>query len=445
VISALPYLVVFALIFLVFVLPAFRSFRKEEAEARRMLEEARASGRTEPTSIRPWVDPERCIGSGLCVAVCPEGDVLQVVDGVATLVNAASCVGHGACAAACPVGAIQLKFGSDRRGVDIPAVGPDFQTNVPGLYVAGELGGMGLIGNAIAQGVQAVDSVRADRGTRPEGGLDLVIIGAGPAGIGASLQAKKHGLEHAVLEQDAFGGAILHFPRKKIIMTHGMQLPGRPKIGATTMTKQELIDLLSAVIDEEQLPVSENERVVRVEPCDDGTFAVHTPDRVLRTARVILSVGRRGTPRKLGCAGEECDKVAYRLVDAEQVHHEHIMVVGGGDSAIEAACSLALSDGNRVTLSYRKGNITRPKKKNRERLDTLVDLGKIELRLDTQVQEIAPDRVVLTHPERTEVVPNDRVYVFAGGVLPTELLVDAGIQIERHFGDRIEVLSEGRS
>ncbi len=447
--SALCYLAVIAAIGVFFVGPSWFTFRREEEHARKLLAEARLTGRDQPASIRPWVNLERCMGSGACVAACPEGDVLQVIDGHAQLVNAAACVGHGACELACPMGAVELRFGSEKRGVDIPAVGPDFRSNVDGLYIAGELGGMGLIANAMRQGGQAVTNLQRELRPRRDGGLDLLIVGAGPAGIAASLAAKKADLKHVVLEQDSVGGSILHYPRKKVVMAHGLQLPGRPKVRAGTITKAELVDMLTAVVSEESLPVAEGERVgpdatretlARIERSASG-FAVTTGTGTYDASRVLLAVGRRGTPRKLGVPGEDHEKVAYRLVDAQLVHHEHVLVVGGGDSALEAACALAESPGNRVTLSYRRDHLTRPKTANRERLEAAVEAGQVELALGTVVTAIAPDRVTLGRGEEELVRPNDRVFVFAGGILPTKLLMQAGIRVERHFGDRIQTLA----
>ena len=438
--SFVPYAIVLVLISVVFLWPAWRSFRREEAEAREMLAKAQAAGRNEPVSIRPWVDAERCMGSGACARVCPEGDVLQVIDGKATIVNGAACIGHGACAAVCPTNAISLKFGSARRGVDIPQVAPDFQTNVQGMYIAGELGGMGLIANAITQGAQAVDSVatqpRADDGSS----LDLIIVGAGPAGISASLTAKRHGLRHLVLEQGTVGGSVLHYPRKKIVMSYGLQFPGQDKLKAGTIRKEELVEILTDLCAQEKLPIREEVRVLAVKGDREQGFEVKTDKETHLAAHVLLAVGRRGTPRQLGVPGEELEKVAYRLLDPERVQHEHVLVVGGGDSAVEAACDLAQSTGNRVTLAYRKEKLGRPKEKNLARLEELTSCDKVHLRTQTVVTSIELDRVHLQGPDGEIVLPNDRVYVMIGGVLPTAFLRDAGIRLERHFGDRIEEL-----
>lgn len=433
----LPYLVVVALIALLFVWPAWRSFRREEEEARVLLAKAVAAGQQEPSTLRPYVDPGRCMGSGACVTACPEGVILKVIDGRATVVNASACVGHGACVDACPMSALRLRFGSERRGVDLPEVGPDFQTNVPGIYIAGELGGMGLVANAARQGSEAVEYLARGLPRREGDALDLIVVGAGPAGIAASLTARQKGLAHVVLEQDALGGSILHYPRHKVVMSHGLQLPGRPPVRASTIQKEDLVALLVDAVREAGLPVAEHERVEAVGLGPDGLLHVRTSTRTLRAARVLLAVGRRGTPRTLGVPGEELPKVAYRLLDPELVQHSHVLVVGGGDSALEAACALAEQPGNRVSLSYRGTNFARAKLGNVGRLQEAADAGRVQLLLGTQVTAILPDRVTLDGPEGTVVLPNDRTWVFAGGVLPTAFLRDTGVALHRHHGDRV--------
>ncbi len=153
---------------------------------------------------------------------------------------------------------------------------------------------------------------------------------------------------------------------------------------------------------------------------------------------MLLAVGRRGTPRKLGCGGEERSKVAYRLLEPEAYAHQHVLVVGGGDSAVEAAVTLGDVDGARVTLAHRGPRLSRPKLENQERLAAAVEAGRVQLLPDSDVIDIGEDRVTLCVPDGEEVVPNDQVFVFAGGVLPTAFLKSAGIRLERHFGKRIE-------
>ncbi|MEQ1566872.1 MAG: NAD(P)-binding domain-containing protein [Myxococcota bacterium] len=434
--DAVYYAAVLAAIGVFLVFPTWLKLHLRERRARQRLEAAVAAGRHEPATIRPVIDPGLCMGSGACVKACPE-DVLQIVAGQARVVDGAKCVGHGACATACPVDAIALVFGSERRGVELPAVKPNFQTNVPGVFIAGELGGMGLIANAVEQGVQAV--ANASRGLAKSagaGGLDLVIVGAGPAGLGAGLEAHRRGLAYAVLEQDEFGGALRHFPRQKLVMTRPMDLPGYGKARVHTPRKEALIELFEQVVAKTGLRVDTQERVEGMTG-SDGAFVVRTSKRELHTARVVLAIGRRGTPRKLGVPGEELEKVAYRLVDPELYELQHLLVVGGGDSALEAAASLAEQPGNRVTLSYRGTAFNRPKADNLERLQRAEAAGALTVKLGSTVTRIGVDRVWLDEGGAETLVPNDFVFVLAGGVLPTAFLAGIGVEMQTHYGKRV--------
>ncbi|MCB9684028.1 MAG: NAD(P)-binding domain-containing protein [Alphaproteobacteria bacterium] len=430
------YCVVIGAIGVFLVLPTWLRMTIEDWRARRAHAQAKEEGRLEPVTITPYVDPAVCMGSGACATACPE-KVLRVVNGQAAVVDAGHCVGHGACVAACPVDAISLVFGSEKRGIDIPWVGPDFQSNVPGIWIAGELGGMGLVANAVEQGKQAMDGVIATLPKYRGEDADVVIVGAGPAGIGAGLRAHQKKLRYELLEQDELGGAITHYPRQKLVMTRPMDLPGYGKVRYSTARKEELVALFQDILEKTGLRVSERERVEGIVPQKDGTFVVKTNRRDISTTRVVLAVGRRGTPRKLGVPGEEHEKVAYRLLDPERYQHQHILVVGGGDSAIEAACSLAEQTGNRVTLSYRGAVIDRPKAANKQLLEKAVEMGAVTQLLESQVVRIDADRVTMTQGGRTLVVPNDYVFVFAGGVLPTQFLKSAGISVTTHYGKRV--------
>lgn len=438
----LPDLICVLFILVFFVFPSWAWMLVHESRARREQEEALAAGRHEPASILPFINLKTCMGSGACVTACPE-DVLKVIDGQAVAVTASSCVGHGTCVAVCPVDAIELVFGSENRGIDIPKRDPKFQSNVPGMYVAGELGGMGLIANAIEQGAQAMRN--AADGVRSRSDIwDVVIVGAGPAGLGAALVAKELGLNYALLDQDALGGAILHFPRKKLVFTRPVDIPGYGRVKVSQLQKEELVDLFKHVAESTGIEVMEGERVDSVRRQDDGTLLTITPNNSYISQRVLLCLGRRGTPRKLGVPGEEQEKVAYALLEPELYQFQHLLVIGGGDSAVEAAITLGEQEGTRVWLSYRKASLTRPKKKNIERLREAVREGRVELLLESQVKEIELDRVVMELQGEEMILPNDFVFVFAGGVLPTKFLQAAGIVVQRHHGKRIVKLQEKR-
>ncbi len=405
--------------------------RRQEARHAVRLKEAVEAGLTEPASLHPVIDPRRCLGSKACVSACPE-HAIGIIGGKAQLVDPTKCIGHGACRAACPHDAIELVFGTAKRGVDIPQVNPNFETNVPGLFIAGELGGMGLIRKAVEQGRQAIDSIAKLKDGKYA--YDVVIVGAGPAGLAASLAAMEKKLRFVTVEQeDSFGGTVYHYPRRKVVMTAPVQLPivGKMKFGE--VSKEELLEFWQRVLKQTGLKVNLFERMETVRP-DGGGFVVKTSKQEYRTRAVLLAIGRRGTPRKLGVPGEEQPKVVYRLIDAEQYRGSHVLVVGGGDAALEAALACAEEPGTTVTLSYRSEAFGRVKPKNRERLQACEQVGRIRVLLKSNVKQIGAKNVVLDHDGRSIDLRNDAVIVCAGGILPTPFLKEIGVMVETKHG-----------
>ena len=426
-----PTLLLYCLPFLAIFATYVLRRRRQEREGRQRLTEALSSGLNEPASLHPRVDPVRCLGSAACVAACPE-NAIGIINGKAELVNAAACIGHGACKAACPHDAIELVFGTSKRGMDIPMVKPNFETNVPGLFIAGELGGMGLIRKAVEQGRQAIESIaKRGRGDEP---YDVVIVGAGPAGISASLAAKEKRLQFVIVEQEeSFGGTVYHYPRNKVVMTAPVQLPiiGKMKFGE--VSKETLLAFWQDVVDRTGIQVNFFERMEKIAP-SGGRFIVQTSKQQYRTRSVLLAIGRRGTPRKLGVKGEDRPKVVYRLVDPEQYRGKHVLVVGGGDSALEAALACADEPGTRVTLSYRGEAFSRVKQKNRDRLQQAQAARAVQVLLSSSIEEIAPASVVLDQGGKKLQLKNDAVIVCAGGILPTPMLKEMGVQVDTKFG-----------
>jgi thioredoxin reductase (NADPH) len=397
------------------------------------LEAAGRAGLAAPVSLHPVIDPGRCIGSGACVSACPEHDVLGLVAGKAELINPANCIGHGACKAACPMDAITLVFGTETRGVDIPVVSPSFETNIPGIFIAGELGGMGLVRNAVTQGCQAVDAVRRLDGLGSPDRLDLVIVGAGPAGFAASLAATEHKLRFVTVEQESLGGSVFQYPRGKIVMTAPVDLPVVGKVRFTETTKEALLGFWQKVEKQAGLKIHYGERLEDVAP-EDGGHVVTTTQGVYRTRAVLLAIGRRGTPRKLDVPGEELPKVVYRLTDPAQYKGKHVLVVGGGDSALEAAVSVAEEGAKSVTLSYRSDGFSRAKEKNRQRVQQAEAAGHLRVLLKSQVQDFTADKVRVEQEGHVFELPNDAAIVCAGGVLPTPFLKKIGIAVETKYG-----------
>jgi len=404
--------------------------RREAAHARNLAASVDA-GLTEPVSLHPVVDPVRCVGSSTCVSACPE-QALGIIDGKAQLTSPAVCIGHGACAASCPVEAITLVFGSERRGVDIPLVKPNFETDVPGLFIAGELGGMGLIRKACEQGRQAMQSIA--RRPKTTALLDVVIVGAGPAGLTAGLGAIEHKLRYRVIEQELdLGGAVFHYPRSKVAMTAPVDLPIVGRVEFNEVSKETLLARWQDIVTRTGLKISFGTRMERIEATDGG-YRIETRNEAFNTGAVLLAIGRRGTPRKLGVPGEELPKVVYRLIEARQYRRQRVLIVGGGDSALEAALACAEQPDTKVTLAYRGDVFNRVKPKNRERIEAARVAQRIDVRLNTEVVRILADRVEMIHEGTPFVVENDAVVVQAGGVLPSALLREIGVTVETKYG-----------
>lgn len=414
-----------------------RKLKRESRIVEDKIKIAKEEGLFEPVSLHPVVDVNSCIQSGACIRACPEHDILGIRNGKAFVINASQCIGHGACFHACPTQAISLHIGTEKRGVDLPHVNQYFETNVKGIYIAGEIGGMGLIKNAVEQGKQAVDNLV--KGITAKGKLkyDLVIVGAGPAGVSATLQAKKHGLRTVTLEQDSLGGTVYTFPRAKIIMTAPMDLPLYGKLKLYETSKQELLNLWNEVLGKNNIEIQENKKVDSI-VINNGGFQVTAKDGTTYiTQKVLLAIGRRGTPRKLEIPGEVSTKVAYRLLEPELIKGKNIVVVGGGDSAIESAVLLA--DENRVTLSYRSSAFSRLKPRNKLAIEEMIAASKLKVLLNSNLTSIEEKFVNIKIDGNEEIfeLENDLVYIFAGGELPTRFLKNVGIEITTKFGEAI--------
>lgn len=396
------------------------------------IEKAKEEGVHEPVSLYPYIDEDNCIKSGACVIACPEKEIIGIRNGRATLINASRCIGHGACFHACPVEAISLKIGTEKRGVDLPHVNQNFETNVKGIFIAGELGGMGLIKNSVEQGKQAVENIYSTLDKNHTATFDLIIIGAGPAGISASLQAKKMGLKALTLEQDTLGGTVYNFPRAKIVMTSPMDLPGHGKVKLFQTSKTELLTLWNSVIESNEIVIRENQKVELIEKTDSDFKITTLRGDEFHTNRILLAIGRRGSPRKLNVEGEHLEKVYYKLLEPERYQNKHILIVGGGDSAIESA--LLLAEENQVTLTYRSEKFNRLKPLNNQKINQADADKKINILFSSNVLKIEENKVFLQLSDQSEMVlENDFVFIFAGGELPTHFLEKSGIQISKRF------------
>ena len=391
-----------------------------------------------PPSLHPVIDPNTCIGSLSCIKVCPEGDILGIVDGRAALVVAANCIGHSRCELECPVGAIKLVFGTSERGLDLPEVDEFFETNRAGVHIIGELGGMGLIKNALRQGVQLGHRFKSVLEPPAEGQVHATIVGAGPAGIAAALTMKEAGLSFVLVDQGtSLGGTIANYPRQKLVMTETVDLPFYGKFGKPLISKEALMEMFSEALKKAAINIYHGVKVAGLNG-DDGNFEVLTDKGKIKCQKVVLAIGRMGTPRKLEVPGEELPKVTYLLLHPEQYAGKKVLVVGGGDSALEIAQMVAAEAGTEVSISYRSPAFGRAKQRNKDNIEKLIADGRVNALMSSNVLSIHPDKVVLdVAGERTEIA-NDYVVINVGGVLPTEFLKSLGVSIQRHVGQAIE-------
>jgi thioredoxin reductase (NADPH) len=385
-----------------------------------------------PKAQHPKISDDNCIGCGACVTVCPEGDVLALVNGKAAIINGHKCIGHGLCAEACPVGAITMVMAKPSSGADMPVISEAYETSVENLFIAGELGGLALIKNAVNQGRDSMDVIAQRVGGRiaqpaDEDALDVVIVGAGPAGISASLRASEHGLKAVTLERETVGGTVSKYPRQKLVMTSPVEFPLHGRFSKTTLSKEDLLAFWEKIMQRVDLNIHTGEGVETVQRQPDGLFAIRTAQNEYRARAVVLAVGRAGTPRKLGVEGEELPHVLYRLIEADHYTGKNILIVGGGDSAVEAAMGLAHQSGNKVTVSYRRNEFSRLKDRNAKRIQEHIASNKIEVLFNSMPIEFRPGTALIDAGGEFRELPNDFVWIFAGGTPPSEFLKAAGV------------------
>lgn len=444
-----PELLIFIIFLVLFVCiaAAVRMWIKKSRDARSLARynAVAQSGVDIPPTLHPVFDAARCIGSGACTHVCPQGDdVVGRIHSRGVLIDPTSCIGHGRCAASCPMGAIRLVFGTSERGVDIPHLSNQFETNVPGLYITGELGGMGLIANAVRQAKEGMANIarvlkNAPSATHSPDMVDVLIIGAGPAGLASALAARFHGLSYRLFEQESsVGGAILQYPRNKIVMTQAIPFPLAGTVQPTTMNKAKLVSMFERIIARHDIRLEPGMRVEQISRQDDGSFIVESGETKVHARKVMLSIGRRGTPRKLGVPGEHLPHVRYTMTEPDTYTGQRVLVVGGGNSAVETACLLAELPQTQVSLSYRGNSPDRANAANRERFEALVSENKLQAIANSTVSEITPEYALLTRKESEVRIPADAVIVQIGGELPSDLLKHYGVSLERHFGEETE-------
>lgn len=397
---------------------------------------------------RPVINATLCIGCGSCVDACPETGTLALVSGKAILLNPDRCVGHAQCVQVCPTSALSLAFGAALQTLRAPLVKETFETNIAGVYIAGELSGLGLIKTAINEGRMTIDSIKRQLEARGEWAppavngrnvvsprdavagapFDVTIVGAGPAGLSASLAAQQNGLRYLTLEQGEVAATIRNYPRHKFLMAEPVEMPLYGSLYVGDGTKESLLTVWETILANTGVRVQTNEGVESIVR-EGPVFRVRTVKGAYQTKNVVLALGKRGTPRRLGIPGEELSKVTYRLIEADSYEGKDILVVGGGDSAIEAALALSKASRNRVTLSYRGSVFNRARERNRKMIDEAEQQGRVKIVRESRVTRILPHCVQLISGNKAFELPNQYVFVLIGGESPEGFLRKIGIEI----------------
>ncbi len=415
-----------ALLIFAFTIPYLVNWKRKQNQTIDKLNEATRIGTNKALMQHPIIDLSRCIGCGICTKVCPEGEVLGLVGGKAVLINGSKCVGHEVCMESCPVGGIEVGLGDVSSREDIPLLSSELESNLENIYLIGELGGLALIRNAVNQGSRVAKSIQSKlKGSAPS--QPIVVVGAGPAGLSCTISLMEMGLPVVLLDQSEPGGTILQYPRRKLVMVQPIEMPGYGEMSNSEYSKEELLEIWDKIFETHSPDFRSGHQLESIEK-DGGGYKIRTSAGELTSEYVVLALGRRGTARKLEVPGEDLSKVAYKLMDAETYQNKHILVVGGGDSAVEAAVGLGQQIGNTVTLSYRKSSFARIKTRNDEQIAKAVKNGWISIMYESTVDSIHEEHVIINHHDQTKQVKNDYIFIFAGGIPPFKLMNSIGVQ-----------------
>lgn len=416
---------------------------KKNKKAISTLEKNIRENLNEPLTLHPEIDESLCAGCGACVKACPEGEILQLINHKAALVYPTKCVGHGACEQACPFDAIDLVFGTKTRGMDIPRISPDYETNIAGLYIAGELGGMGLIRNAIKQGrLAAMHAVLKSKTIKVIADYDIFVIGAGPAGFSSALTALEQKLKYKLIDQNTFGGTIFNFPRKKIVTSHPIDIPifGTKKFKSNIVSKEEMLEVFNKIKTENKLKISERESFKNLKVLENGLFEIETDKGIYSTKKVILAMGVRGSPRRLGLQNEDMPKVTYNLIDPDEYQNVSVAVVGGGNAGLEAAQYLSKKHlKNKVYLIVRGGPEEAFSRANEQNQKIIFDLERektITILYDSSIKAIETEYIIVKKGEEEIKVKNNFIFIFAGAEVPFKFLMSLGIKIDKAHGEK---------
>lgn len=420
------------LLVVIIVIPYIRSKNKESQKNAELLNQVYEPDESEIGMLKPVIDRDICVGCASCVNACDVGGTLAIVNNKSYLVNPKACESHGNCAKACPTGALQLFEVGQPRMQEVPEFDKQsYESNLSNVFIIGELTGTGLIKNALTDGQLVIEKILNKKDfelSKKSEIFDVAIVGSGPAGLSAGLACIKNELNYVIIEQNDIANTIRNFPRKKLLLSEPVRIPMYGTLWAGDCTKEELIEIWDKTIQISGVKINSHEKLNSLSQ-ESGHFVLETPKAIYKANYVLLALGKRGTPRKLGVKGEELSKVTYKLQDAETYKNEKIVVVGAGDSAIEAAVSLANQNTNKVTVVNRNNHFNRAKEKNKNNILNYSESGKIEILYNSNLIEVLEKSIKIKVEEKLVEKENDSVLIFAGGELPNKFLKSIGVNV----------------
>lgn len=420
-----------------------------------------------PGYPHPVIFPERCIGCHACVDACPH-DVLAIVNGIATPIARDQCMEDTACQVECPVSPKACIVVNTTKIIPprkVPKRDQSFMTDAVSCYIIGDVSGTPLIKNAANEGADVIHHVTEElkaAAPEPKAEVDVAIVGVGPAGLSAAVLAQKAGLRYLAIEQDKVLATIDAYPANKYVFfkPETMESRGGIEVGGLGLQREIILESWKNVMLSTGVVVSEGESCKAVTKAEDGDYFTVKTEKGLekekmtyKARRVIIAVGNRGTPMKLRLPGEDMrvtrdgrteDKVRYKLTDPEEYKRRKVIIVGAGNSAIEAAVDLvARRNGdqiafrpddeiNEVTLVIRSDLKNDLKFGNKMQIYQCIDDKKIKVFFGTAIKEIRDDEVVLMNARTSEekaTLANDYIFAMIGGDRPTKFLEAIGIKI----------------
>ena len=315
-----------------------------------------------------------------------------------------------------------------------PQVDANRESNISGLYIIGDLAGAPVIKLAMEQGFDVIEHIAAksDAKATGEGQLDLLIIGGGASGLNAALAAKDKGLSAVVLEKEKIANTIENFPEGKWVYAEPDKIPPKGKLWLDGARKEDLVERWGAIVRDNGLDVRTGEALKSISKRKDGSFVATSDKQEYKAKRIVLATGQRGNPRKLRVPGEDREQVYHRLYSPRKYHDEDILVIGGGNSAVEAAITLA--EQNRVKLIHRRDSLSLVFSDNKRKLDAAVAEGRVEIIWNAGVQEFGDgDARVAVKDKGEHTLPYQHAFVLVGAELPSNFLKSLGVRLENEW------------